>query len=183
MSTNVRTSNQSRASTKIVIGFIVLVALGYFGYTFYESRALNGLHFAPLKPTTVNLVGIDTKKGGYHIVVANSIAQLVQSEQTQFQNAESGPDPSGAESGDSSAEKKRVPLKEMIETLQGKTGSIGRFVATLNDMKQEDIAPLAPDWTKSEILKAIAGDKILKSKLEKDLNTGLDGAPLPEFRP
>ena len=79
--------------------------------------------------------------------------------------------------------KKKVPLKEMIETLQEKGSAVGPFVAVLNDMKPDDIAPKAIDWTKADIDKALAGDPKLKQKLQEDLNTNLDGTPLPEFRP
>ena len=180
MSTQVRTSNQSRASTKIVIGFLVLMALGYFGKNFLENRALNGVELTPVTPSkTVNIVGVDTTKGGYHIVVANGLAQLVQSPNGTFGNDSNDTN----DSDDSGADKKRVPLKELIETLQGNSAAVGQFVATLNDMKQEDLPAVQVAWKSADVLKAIAGDNTLKTKLEEDLNTHLDGTPLPEFRP
>ena len=183
MSTQVRTSNQSRASTKIVLGFVVLLAIGYFGKNWYAGRQLDGVVFTPLTPGRVNLVGVDTQKGGYHIIVANGIAQLVQSAGGAF-----GPgnmDSSGADSGDSDAEKKRVPLKELLQILQGKGEAAGRFVAKLNDMKDEDLPPesIRVDWKVEDLQRAIKGDAALRKKLEQDLNTHLDGTPLPEFRP
>ena len=182
MSTEIRTSNQSRASTKIVIGFVALVALGYFGYNFYENRAIGNLKYAPLEPGVVNLVGVDTAKGGYHIVVANRIAQLVQTANGAFEAQ--GQDPSqGGGGDDSDAQKKKVPLMEMIQTLQEKSAAVGPFVSILNDMKQEDVNDKAKDWSKADIEKALAGDKSLKDKLQADLNTNLDGSPLAQFDP
>src|SRR5579885_2873259 len=181
MSTPLRTSNQSRASTKIVIGFVILIALAYGAYAFWENSRIGNLHYPPLSPTTVNIVGVDTKKGGYHIIVANRIAQLVQSENGAFDAP--GQDTSGSEGDDSDAQKKKVPLKEMIQTLQGNSDAVGRYVATLNDMKQEDLPSVQIKWKASDIQKALDGDATLKAQLEKDLNTHLDGTPLPEFRP
>jgi hypothetical protein len=181
MSTQVRTSNQSRASTKIVIGFILLVGLGYLGKSLYENRVLSTKSYAPVSPARLNLVGVDTKKGGYHIVVANGIAQLIQSSNQQFGAGDENPDQDTG--GNDSGDKKRMPLKEMLETMQGKGESVGRFVAVLNDMKDEDLPATRVYWTKADIVKALQGDAALRAKLERDMNTSLDGKPLAEFRP
>lgn len=183
MSTNVRTSNQSRASTKIVIGFVVLLALLYVGKMFWENRSLKDTPLTPIAPGRVNLVGLDTRKGGYHIIVANGLAQLIQSPGGAFGPGDSNPGQS--DNDDSGGEKKRVPLKELIETLQGKSAAVGKFVSTLNDMKDEDLPPsqIEVDWTAADLQKAIAGDATLKKKLEDDLNTHLDGTPLDRYRP
>ena len=184
MSTQVRTSNQSRASTKIVIGFILIVGLGYLGKNLWENHVLNNTVYSPLTPARLNLVGVDTKKGGYHIVVANGIATLVQSASENFGAAETQDQgDSGSDSGGDTGEKKRMPLKEMIETMQGNGEAVGRFVAVLNDMKDEDLPATRIYWTKDDIQKALAGDATLKAKLENDLNTSLDGKPLDHFRP
>jgi hypothetical protein len=181
MSTQVRTSNQSRASTKIVIGFVVLIAAAYFGYNYWAGTQLNGIHFPPLTPGKVNLVGVNTSKGGYHIVVANGLAQLVQSPLGAFGPGNS--DPGQADTDDSGADKKRVPLKELIQTLQGKSSSAGRFVGVLNDMNENDVPANAVPWSSADVQKAVSGNAALKDKLERDLNTHLDGTPLAEFRP
>src|SRR6185436_14820256 len=97
MSTQVRTSNQSRASTKIVIGFIVLLGLGYLAKTLLDRQALSGFVAIPIAPGTVNLVGVDTRKGGYHIVVANTLAQLVRSPAGAFESADASTNQTSAE--------------------------------------------------------------------------------------
>ena len=183
MSTQIRTSNQSRASTKIVIGFIVLLALGYFGKDLFERLALRGTVLTPIAPGQVNIVGVDVKNGGYHIVVADGIAQLVQSPNGSFGPGDS--DPGSSDNSDSDSDKKRVPLKELIETLQGKSEAVGQYVAVLNDMKQDDLPPtkIEVDWKAADIQKAINGDAKLKQKLQDDLNTNLDGTPQTAFRP
>jgi hypothetical protein len=182
MSTQVRTSNQSRASTKIVIGAIVLLAGGYLAKTLWENRQLSGVHYPPLAPGKVNLVGLDTTHGGYHIIVANGLAHLIQSPSGSFGPGQS--DPGQADSDDSGAEKKRVPLKELIQTLTGTDPqTVGRYISVLNDMNEIDVPPKALDWKADDVQKALNGDAALKKKLESDLNTHLDGTPLPVFRP
>ncbi|MEA2554280.1 MAG: hypothetical protein QOJ65_2456 [Fimbriimonadaceae bacterium] len=182
MSTNVRTSNQSRASTKLAIGFVLLVGLGFAGKALYERMTIGTKSYAPLSPGKLNIVGVDTRKGGYRIIVANGIAQLIQMSDEQFNASEANPDNPESSSGDPS-KKKRIPLKELLDTMQGKSESVGRFVAVLNDMKEDDLPSVKVFWTKDEVQKAIKGDAALKSKLERDLNTRLDGMPLAEFRP
>jgi len=182
MSTPVRTSNQSRASTKIVIGFIVILAVGYLAKTLWEKSQLQNVHYPPLLPGKVNLVGVDTKTGGYHIVVANGLAHLVQSPNGTFGPGDS--DPNQSDSDDSGADKKKVPLKELIQTLTGTDPqTVGRYIAVLNDMSEEDIPAKAVDWKAGDVQKAVKGDADLKKKLESDLNTHLDGTPLETFRP
>src|SRR5207253_11132494 len=118
MSTQVRTSNQSRASTKIVIGFVLLVALAWIGKWAYTHYSLKNKNFAPLAPGRVNLVGVNTSKGGYRILVANGMAQLVMG--TQEEMKEAGADSSDSDSGGNDpSKKKRIPLKEMLQTLDG----------------------------------------------------------------
>lgn len=185
MSTEVRTSNQSRASTKIVIGFVLLVALAWVGKWAYTRYSIGNKTFPPLAPGRVNLVGVDTSKGGYRIVVANGIAQLVISTQEEGLH-EAGSDNSDSDTGsDDSSKKKRIPLKEMIQALEGNSAAIDPFVRKLNDITDEDLPSVVVNWTADDIRKAISkpGDPALRAKLEKDLNVHLDGTPLKEFYP
>lgn len=178
MSTEVRTSNQSRASTKIVLAFVALVAVAWFGKWLYTRQALANKVFPPLAPGVVNLVGVDTQKGNYRIIVANEVAQLVQSNNTDFKA-----DDTQNESDDSGAQKKRIPVREMLRAISGEPAAVDRFVRVLNDMRDDDLPSVPVYWSAADIKKAVDGDPVLKDKLEKDLNTRLDGTPLPTFRP
>ena len=55
MSTQIRTSNQSRASTKIAIGFVVLLALGFGAKAWWENRSIGDSVITPIPPSTANL--------------------------------------------------------------------------------------------------------------------------------
>jgi hypothetical protein len=166
-----------RGGTKIAIGFGILTALIIGGYRIYTTQAIKGATFAPVIPGRVNVVGIDPGSG-YSIIVANQMAQLVQSE-GDFQSSDSGSE--GATSG---SIKKRIPIREMLGTFQGDPKAIGEFVRIMNDIKQDENWPTDPAiWKSEDIDKAFGGDKALAAKLEKDINMKLDGTPLPSVRP
>ncbi|MFZ4508436.1 MAG: SecDF P1 head subdomain-containing protein [Fimbriimonas sp.] len=165
-----------RSSTKIAIGFAVLVGGSYFGYKTITDQMILTEKFTELVPAKVNFVGIDPG-AGYRIVIANQVAQLVQAD-TKFQGKEEGS--GGATEG---AIKKRMPLRELIGTLSGDAKALGSFVMILNDMREDDNWPTVHViWKAEDIKKAIAGDATLRAKLESDLNVKLDGTPLTKLR-
>jgi hypothetical protein len=166
-----------RTESKIVIGFVLLVAAAFGGYQVYTRQSVANLHFDPVVPGTVNLVGIDPGSG-YQIIVANQIAQLVEAS-GQFEASESSG--GGAESG---AIKRRIPIKEMLGALRGDSKSLGEFVAIMNDLRENEKWPTVDVvWTAEDIQKAINGDPTLQPKLVRDLNMKLDGTPLSTLRP
>jgi hypothetical protein len=101
-----------RSSTKIAVGFVVLVVGGYFGRQIITDQMIMNEKFSPIAPGRVNLVGIDAG-AGYRIITANFMAQLVEAS-GDFDSKDS--DSGGATEG---AIKKRVPIKELLQTLQG----------------------------------------------------------------
>ncbi|RYG42204.1 hypothetical protein EON79_19365 [bacterium] len=162
-----------RKSTKIALGFALITAGSYGAYQVVTDRMIMGEKFSVLTPGRVNLVGIDPG-AGYRIIVANSIAQLVETS-GGFEGNDSGD--GGATSG---SIKKRVPMRELLKTLQGDTKATGDFIASMNDIKEDDTWPTTRVvWRAEDIQKAIDGDAKLKPKLEHDLNMRLDGFPLP----
>jgi hypothetical protein len=166
-----------RSGTKIAIGFVVLIAALYVGYLKITEWMIMGEKFDPVTPGRVNIVGI-APGAGYRIVVANSIAQLVQTS-SEFGGNES--DEGGATEG---AIKKRLPIKELIQTLQGNQEALGRFIGILNDIKEDDTWPtVRVVWKAEDIQKALDGDEALEAKLVQDLNMKLDGTPLSTLRP
>jgi len=163
-----------RSSTKIAVGFAAIAALGWLAYTKVTDAMIMGEKFPPILPGRVNIVGVDPG-AGYRIIVSNELAQLVET-QGGF---------SANESDDSSSEssiKKRIPLSDLLQTLQGNSDALGRFVMTMNDMSDNDLPPHRVLWSKADLEKAFHGDKALRDKLESDLNMKLDGTPLPTLR-
>lgn len=160
-----------RSSTKIAIAFAALVGGGYVGYDVVSGWMVNRIEFAPIKPGNVNIVGVDTS-AGYYIVVANQIAQLVRGQSGEFGPGEHD------ESASSDAEKKRVPIRELLESLQGDEVALGKLVMTMNDMSDRDFPAYPQVWKAEEIQRAIESDPEALSRLERDLNVKLDGTPL-----
>ena len=160
-----KTSNQKRSSNSILLGFIGLVASTYVGLTLYSNYRVSNIKFQQVKPGKVNIVGFELGRG-FRIIVANQVAQLV-------------------EGGDSknSGSIERVPMRDLLQTLQGNEEALGRFVMTVNDMRENDLPPTRVYWTEEQLKGAMEGDSTLKKKLESDLNMTLEGRPLDQFRP
>lgn len=178
MSSKAHSTYGPKASTRILIGFVALVLVLVFGYRFWSAQSVASKVFTPLAPSTVNIVGVDTS-AGFRIIVSNGVAQVID----RAQSGEPFDPASGEDEGDEmGAPKKRVPIKEMLLSMQGDPEAIGRFVMVLNEMRDDDLPPVRVTWPKADIEKALGGDSKLKAKLERDLNTRLDGTPLPNFR-
>lgn len=165
-----------RSSTKIVVGFLSIVGLGFGAYRIALDKMIEGAHFSPVVPGSVNLVGIDPGSG-YRIIVANFVAQLVQASDN-FGGSDSNE--GGPTEG---AIKKRIPIKEMLAVLRGDEKALGAITMTMNDMKEDALPPIRVLWSATDIRKAIDGDKGLRTKLENDMNVHLDGTPLDKVRP
>jgi len=164
--------NKTRSSTKIALAFVALAAGAYFGYGLVSGWMVNRKVFPPLKPGNVNIVGVDTG-AGYYIVVANQIAQLVRGQTGEFQAG-------SHEEADS--EKKRVPIRELLQSLQGDEQALGKLVMEMNDISDAEFPAYPRIWKAEEIRKACSGDVDLQKKLENDLNVRLDGTPLDHVR-
>jgi hypothetical protein len=50
-----------------------------------------------------------------------------------------------------------------------------------NDIDENDFPPNRVVWDQADVEKALAGDPVLKARLEKNLHTRLDGTPLDSF--
>jgi hypothetical protein len=160
------------SSTKIAIGFFVVMAGAYFGWGFVSGLLIESKKFAPIPPGNVNIVGVDTR-AGYYIIVANQIAQLVRGNVGEFKPGEHTESEEG---------KKRVPIREMLQSMQGDEKALGKFVMAMNDLSDAEFPAYPILWKAEEVKKALDGDKALASKLEKDLNVKLDGTPLDQIK-
>lgn len=162
---------------KIAIGFVALVVGGYFGYQAFASYQVDRTNFTKIQPGRVSIVGINAG-AGYRIIVSNQVAQLIQSNSENFDaafdyNSES----------DDGGNKKRVPLRELLQTLQGSEEALGKFITAMNDdLKKVEMPTGEVLWPSEKIEKALAGDSVLSRQLVEDLNMRLDGTPLDQIR-
>jgi hypothetical protein len=165
-------------STKIAIGFIALAAGGYFGLRYWSSQMIDQYKPAPIKPGRLNVVGLNVGSG-YRIVVQNRVAVLEIGEATDFKR------PDMDEKGEDAAEisgKRRVPIKELLGSLQGDTEALGKFVMIMNELKESEFPPVRVNWKAEDIQKALNGDSELLDKLQNDLGVDMEGRPLPKLR-
>lgn len=162
---------------QILIAFLILTIGPYFGYQAYAHKMIDGKVFPEIAPGKVTLLGIDAGGDGYKIVVSNGVAQLIQTPKGPFE----APDMSAGGGDDADAtDKRHVPLKEMVQSLQGNSEALSELVTQMNDdlrKYREDIYPNATVWKAEDLSKAIAGDKDLTKKLVHDTNANLDGTP------
>jgi hypothetical protein len=173
-----------RNSTKIAIGFLVLVVGVWFAYDRISASIVMNTKFPLLKPGRVNLVGIDLvgsqSESSYRIQVSNQIAQLVEAKDAKFEGQDDPATEGGVTAG---VDAKRIPVDDMLRAMQGDTVALGNFVAIMNDKTENDDWPARRvRWPAEDIRKALAGDKALESKLVRDLNVNLDGTPTGEIR-
>jgi hypothetical protein len=161
-----------RSSTKIAIGFVAVLALSWFGYRFVTGRMIDGAVFNEIPPGRVSIVGIDAG-AGFRIIVANQVAQLLE--------MQGGPGLARPEVGQEEGEKKRIPLREMLQTLTGDEEALGKLVTIMNDsLRRVELPPDPVIWEAEDLRKALDGDPELESRLVQDLNVRLDGSP-PDF--
>lgn len=167
-----------RSSTKIGIGTALVFGVSYFGYQAFAAFQVDRIVFQDLKPGAFNLVGVNTGRG-FKIIVSNEVAQLVEFDPEKEKGFE-------GETGEEAdvTNKRRVPLKDMLLSLQGDEQAAGKLVVSLNDtLRKQELPANEVLWKASELRKALDGDAVLKKKLEEDLNVTLDGQPLDKIRP
>lgn len=161
-----------RASTKILFGFIGLVAVAYGGNIAYTKISLGSTNLNPVPSGDVCLIALN-KEAGVRDIVANHMVQIVEA---------SGPfggsgDQDGGRTG---SVKKRIPVKELIAMLNGDVDSVEAFLRKMRNSGDEgEVVEEGPVWVQGDIEKAIAGDATLKAKFENDINMSLDGTPKP----
>lgn len=167
-----------RSGTKIAIGFVAIVAGAYYGYQRVTETMIMGKRFSKIVPGRVNLLGVNAGQG-YRIVVQNQIATLNEGGADDFE----APEMSGTGSeADSVSGRRRIPIREMLQGMQGDVEALGRFVMTMNDLRESELPPTRVLWDSADVSKALDGDPALVAKLQEDLGVTLEGTPLPHIR-
>lgn len=162
-------------SKSITVGFIAIVALAVGGSKMYSRYRVSQMHLQEITPGDVNIIGMNLSKQ-YRIIVSNQTAQLVESNNDSKGAQDMGNEDMGG------ANKKRVPIREMLQSLQGNEKALGRFIMVMNEMKEDDLPYVRVVWTAEDLQKALDGDKALEAKLVSDLNIELDGTPLEKLK-
>lgn len=157
------------SSTKIALGFILLVSAVVFGWRSISSAMIDGVKFDELEPDRVNILGI-RPGSGYFIIVANQVAQLVQGETGGFDA------PTDLDARSAVGDRKRIPLREMLNAMKGDEKALGEFIRVMNNLREPDM-PANQIWKAEDIEKALAGDSALKAKLIRDLSVDFEGNP------
>ncbi len=158
-----------RPSTKIAIGFVALLAVGFGGNKLYTQVRLSGVKLDPISSDNLCLVAI-SPEAKVKILSVNRMVQVVEASD-DFKGT--GTDSGGANSGSIKA---RVPMKELLTILDGDPSGITGLIYKLGKKENaEEASDEAPLWSAADAEKALAGDPTLKAKLENDLNVSLDG--------
>ena len=134
-------------------------------------------HFTLLQPGKFSLIGLKTGHG-FTIQVSNRVAHLVEAKDINF-GATTDDQQEAAIEG---ATKKKIPIREMMDSLRGDESALSTFVTTLGGLEpKEDWPPRAPVWKGEDIKKALDGDPAMRDKLVTQLNVDLDGKPLDQL--
>lgn len=159
-----------RRSTGFVLAGIATIAVVWLGIKGFTNLSLKDFKLNRIEPGEINLLAVE-QGAGYRIIVSNGTAHLVEaSDDSKFESSE--------DNKFDSQEAGRLPIRETLKCLQGDADALGKMVMSVNKMKQDDLPTVMTIWTAENLQKALDGDSALVSKLEKDLNTKLDGTPL-----
>jgi len=160
-----------RSSIKVALVVLGVSGAIFFGYRGYSVYRLKDVKITPINPGQISLIAVQAGSG-YQIRVANQVAQLVEvsgSVEEARENREQ-------------LNAKRMPIREMMQSLQGDTKALARFVMTLNDFRDADMPAVKVIWKMEDLERAFEGDAELKKKLQQDLHVTLDGIPPDEIR-
>lgn len=158
-------------SLKFVLSVLTVILVVWLGWKGYGAFQLRNVTLDPIEPGRINVMAI-SPASGYRIVVANQVAYLAKYEGGEEEHAMA----SGSES---LANASRLPLRELIQTLQGDEKALGPLVMRLNEWADTDTSLYVKVWKQEDILEALNGNEEKRRSLENDLNVTLEGKPLP----
>ncbi|MCC6403440.1 MAG: hypothetical protein IT207_05470 [Fimbriimonadaceae bacterium] len=161
------------ASVKAAAAMLSLVCLGILGFRAYSTLALRNFQPTPVEPGEFSILAF-ARSGGYRIIVSNGIAHLT----------ELRPDAEGGFENPTDDQREiedapRLPMREMLASLRGDTEALGTLTMSVNKLSSDDIPVNPVVWRAEDVQKALQGDRAMRARLEKDLQTTLEGQPLP----
>lgn len=163
-----------KPATKVMLTSAIAIAAIFGGLWGFGEVQLSQFNPKPIVPGKVTLIAMNTDLG-FAIRVSNSVAQLIQVDKA-------GADFGGDDRQSSEEDARRIPMRELLQSLQGDEKGLVRLVAVLNKIDLDDLVPGINEWQADDIQKALDGDPILTKKLEENLNVKLDGTPLGQVQ-
>ncbi|MCL6624696.1 MAG: hypothetical protein K6T17_08805 [Fimbriimonadales bacterium] len=161
-----------RGGTRFALAVIVILTAAY-GVNWLVSEIVPPKHLATIPPSETAILGM--KLRGEKIIVMNGIAHLVYGAGSEY-----GVDPT---KDLDTATGRKIPLKALVGTLRGEEAGATELVEALSKIERENIPPEEIIWNKADIEKALAGEPQVRAKLERQLNTTLEGKPTPLIIP
>jgi len=162
-------------SGTIAIALVVATGAIIGGWRLYADAQLRGFQEFYPAPGRVNLIAINPGSG-YRIIVSSDTASLAEvSGDTFGGGAERDPEAQDIIS------QRKLPIRELIGSLSGNEKDFSRLAMFLNELSPDDLPTNPIIWTPEDLTKALDGDPALRQKLERDINTKLDGTPLDGF--
>lgn len=154
----------------VMLGAVALLALGSRAFSVLSLR---GFQPSRVEPGEFAIVAF-APGSGYRIIVSNGIAHLAEvrddgnggfetptDDQREIENAP------------------RLPMRETLASLRGDLQALSHLVMSVNRLDTDEIPTDPVVWKSEDIEQAIGGDAELRARLEKSLQTTLQGMPLP----
>ncbi len=149
-----------RASTKIALFFSLLTISFWAGYKFYPKWKLHSFEWEPVQPGQLNLIALP-RNAPFGIISSNHTVSLIENPDRLY------------------SYEKKIPLKEILETLQGNPKALTKLAMFSMQIDETKILHQKNIWDIRSIDQALSGHPTFIQKLENDLNMKLDGTPLP----
>lgn len=161
-----------QGSWRFILLCVIVIGGAFFSWKAYSQYKLSGFKMAHISPGKVSLVAIQPDKG-YRVIVANRIAQIA-----EVSSSDDGRGGFGGGAIENATNAKRLPIRELLKSLQGDEKALGTLIEKMNDLGTGDDPFSTYVWKAEDIKKALDGDKEMAAKLESDIQVRLDGGPL-----
>lgn len=159
-----------RPGTKFVLITATVILAAYYGRELWADYQTRG-SLPALGPGRVNLIAM-APDGGYKILVANDVAQLAEVPDTEFDAPVDRSESMGSNI-------KRIPIPDLLKSLQGDEAALSNLVMTVGDVGERNPPPDMAQFSVEQIRAALDGDPQARKALVRALNVELDGTPAP----
>ncbi|MCG9896100.1 MAG: hypothetical protein MH204_11560, partial [Fimbriimonadaceae bacterium] len=167
---------QYRGTLKFILPAVAAMALVFGGLQAWTWWNLRGYEVKPMRPGEITILAV-TPGQGYRVIVANRVAQLGEVSESE-EGSRGG---FGGVDTTSASNLKRIPMRELLQSLDGDGKGLGLLVERMNDTVTPENPASPIVWTEADIRQALAEEGELRRRLELDLQTTLDGRPIAQF--